>query len=103
MLTKIKGIIVKIALTITGIFAAVFYVLFQQKKDEKLCQNIEELKKQNEELKEEQAQEQHVNQVIQEAQQAVIQEQKENEELTETALGGNNLSSFHAAIDLLRN
>jgi len=92
-LNKLFGILAAIG----GAFAAVFYVLFKQKKDEN-----EQLKKDNENQKEELETRQKITDALSESQKAGIEEQKKNEELKADLHSGNSAKSFNAVTKLLQ-
>ena len=85
MLKKILAILAGIA----SFFAAIFYVLFQQKKDENKAINekFDDMKKNLDALAE--------------GEKAEKELKKQNEELKEKAHSGNTLDSFNACNDLL--
>lgn len=93
---SIKDKILSGLAVIGSVFAAIFYVLFQQKKDEK--QAIEEAYQRTKEETEAQG---HIIDVQKETAQAGIQEQKENEEKIHEALNGHNLNNYDACNELL--
>jgi len=92
ILNKILGFFAAIA----GVFSAVFYVLFQQKKNEN-----EEIKKDLEETKKTADNNAAIIQAEQEAEKKVNEVKKENEELRELSKS-DTLSGFAAACELLR-
>ena len=85
MLKKILAVVAGIA----SFFAAIFYVLFQQKKDEnkKINEKFDDMKNNLDALAE--------------GEKAEKELKKQNEELKEKAHSGNNLDAFNACNDLL--
>ena len=85
MLKKILAVLAGIA----SFFAAIFYVLFQQKKDEnkKINEKFDDMKNNLDALAE--------------GEKAEKELKKQNEELKEKAHSGNTLDSFNACNDLL--
>lgn len=77
------------------VFAAIFYVLFQQKKDENKNLRMEELKKENEIIKGTVENATGVNKAYGES-------KRKNDEEFNKASNGNKLDNFTAGLDLLR-
>ena len=87
---KIKEVLVKIGLTISSIAAAVFYVLFQQKKQENLKQQLEAVKEEKDQ--------------IQKVQDRYVEGMKKNEELKNKARTASSDNDRDAAsMQLLQN
>lgn len=80
---------------IISVISAVFYVLFCQKKEEKLKADLEQEKKEKENL-------QHFSGNVIEAINANVDNKVENEEEVQFAHSGNHLSNFFAGLNLLR-
>lgn len=99
----IKDKVLTVVTFITSVFAAIFYVLFKQKKVENNIQLKENEKlqsdlKQSEKIAENNAE---VVQAVQAQQEAKIKQDAENEELLHKVHSGNGLDSFNASCKLM--
>lgn len=101
---KIKEIILGILAAIGSVFAAIFYVLFQQKKDENLKQETELQKKEAEIEKASDVikQTNETNERLENAMEAAANAKRENEEKLNEAVSGNDLAHCNAKLDFLR-
>ena len=93
MIKKILAVLAAIG----GFFSAIFFVLFKQAKAEQHL--AEEGKIQAEK---ETATEEFMREAEEKVSQAIKRQEAENEELIRKSESGNNLNSFNAGIDLLR-
>lgn len=92
----IKDKILGVLALIGGIFSAIFYVLFQQKKDEN-----EKIKKAYEDTKKDAEEQKKINDAQSHASDTVIKEKEKNAEKKENAHNGNHLNNFNDGLDLL--
>lgn len=100
MFEKLKTNIWKILAGIGALFSAVFYVLFQSKKDEEREEKLEAQQKEIDELKETLKQEENYNHGVQEVIEQEQKERKENEEKINNI--GTGLNGFTNVINGLR-
>lgn len=89
-----KNILIKIGLGIAAFFSAIFYVLFQMKKDEKQMEELERMQKKVEQMEASKQKTEALNQKLNE-------EQTGHDELLQEAISDDSLDSFNASIDLL--
>jgi hypothetical protein len=80
-------------------FSAVFYVLYKQAKDERKIAELEAEKKQAEEKA---AATEAVNKANEKIAESIAKGEKESEELRQKINESNNLNSFNAGLELLR-
>ena len=92
---KIKEVFLAVFAAIGTFCAAVFYVLFQQKKDENMQLQLENERREKEMIK---GSAEHLAEVSQ----AIQKNREEKNEEVKRATGGNTLVNARAGLDILR-
>lgn len=99
LLEKLKKNLWKIISGFATFLAAVFYVLFQQKKDEAKQNEIEQLKQENAQLNQQKKEDQEKVQILENAIQIEHEEELKNEEILNNC--NNSLDGFNNTINIL--
>lgn len=97
-----KQFFIKLAAGVVAVASAIFYVLFQQKKNEDHIQKEAELKAEVEKYVEICKKVEQTEQFEKAAEEIKVEEEKKVEEEFKEVASGNKLSNFNAGLDLLR-